>query len=122
MACALVVLLTTCLAATRPVATLTNSSSDATLKTKVTKLTDQLGIVKQLNPVAYNWIDTEILGEQREIGFIAKEVEPLIPEVIGKNHIGKLSVDYPKITAVLIKALQEAILRIEALEQRLTDL
>ena len=103
-------------------ATLTNSSSDATLKTKVTKLTDQLGIVKQLNPVAYNWIDTEILGEQREIGFIAQEVEPLIPEVIGKNHIGKLSVDYPKITAVLIKALQEAILRIEALEQRLTDL
>ena len=102
--------------------TLTNSSSDAILKTKVTKLTDQLGIVKQLNPVAYNWIDTEILGEQREIGFIAQEVEPLIPEVIGKNHNGKLSVDYPKITAVLTKALQEAILRIEALEQRLTDL
>ena len=105
-----------------PSGTLTNSSSDATLKTKVTKLTDQLGIVKQLNPVAYNWIDTEILGEQREIGFIAQEVEPLIPEVIGKNHNGKLSVDYPKITAVLTKALQEAILRIEALEQRLTDL
>ena len=105
-----------------PSGTLTNSSSDATLKTKVTKLTDQLGIVKQLNPVAYNWIDTEILGEQREIGFIAQEVEPLIPEVIGKNHIVKLSVDYPKITAVLTKALQEAILRIEALEQRLTDL
>ena len=105
-----------------PSGTLTNSSSDATLKTKVTKLTDQLEIVKQLNPVAYNWIDTEILGEQREIGFIAQEVEPLIPEVIGKNHNGKLSVDYPKITAVLTKALQEAILRIEALEQRLTDL
>lgn len=103
-----------------PSGTLTNSSSDATLKTDVVTLTEQIEIVKQLNPVAYNWIDTGNRGEQREIGFIAQEVEPLIPEVIGVNSDETLSVDYPKITAVLTKALQEAIAKIETLEQRLT--
>jgi len=104
-----------------PSGTLTNSSSDATLKTNVVTLTEQTEIVKQLNPVAYNWIDTKNLGEQREIGFIAQELEPLIPEVVGVNSDETLSVDYPKITAVLTKALQEAIAKIETLEQRLSD-
>ena len=38
---------------------LTNSSSDASLKTNVTTLGSQSEVVKQLNPVSFNWIDTE---------------------------------------------------------------
>lgn len=101
---------------------LVNLSSDGTLKTNVAPLTTQTEIVKQLNPVAYNWIDTEIFGGHREIGFIAQEVEPLIPEVVGINHDETLTVDYSKITAVLTKALQEAIAKIETLEIKVAAL
>lgn len=95
---------------------LTNSSSDGTLKTNISSLGSQVEIVKQLNPVSYNWIDTKERGAQPEIGFIAQEVETLVPEVVGTNFDGTLSVDYPKLTATLTKALQEALERIEALE------
>tara|TARA_S200002703_G_scaffold102303_1_gene88603 strand:+ start:7920 stop:10238 length:2319 start_codon:yes stop_codon:yes gene_type:complete len=100
---------------------LTNSSSDATLKTNLSTLGNQLEVVKQLNPVTFNWIDTEARGEQQEIGFVAQELQPLVPQVIGTNYDETLSVDYSKLTAVLTKALQEAIERIETLEQRIED-
>ena len=95
---------------------LTNSSSDATLKTNVQTLDSQVNVVKALNPVSYNWIDTNLRGVQPEIGFIAQEVQELVPEVVGTNHDGTLSVDYPKMVATLTSALQEALTRIEALE------
>jgi len=101
--------------------TLTNSSSDGSLKTNVTTLDSQLEVVKQLNPISFNWIDTEERGEQLEIGFIAQEVQPLVPEVVGTNSDGTLTVDYPKMVATLTSALQEALIKIEDLEARLDD-
>ena len=100
---------------------LTNSSSDATLKTNVSSLVSQYDVVRSLNPVYFNWIDTEALGEQQEIGFIAQELQPHVPHVIGAMSDGTLTVDYPKLTSVLTKALQEAMDKIDALEQRLDD-
>ena len=47
------------------------------------------------------------MGSQTEIGLIAQEVQQLVPEVIGTNSNGMLSLDYPKLTATLIKALQK---------------
>ena len=40
----------------------------------------------------------------------------LVPEVVGSNADGTLSVDYSKLTATLTSALQNALTRIEALE------
>jgi len=105
-----------------PAGSFTTSSSDASLKTNVTTLDSQLEVVKQLNPISFNWIDTEERGDQLEIGFIAQEVQPLVPEVIGANSDGTLTVDYPKMTAVLTKGLQEALAKIETLETQNADL
>jgi len=101
---------------------LTNSSSDVTLKTNVQTLDSQVNIVKALNPVSYNWIDTDLRGVQPEIGFIAQEVQELVPEVVGTNHNGTLSVDYPKLVATLTSALQEVLTRIETLEAKILTL
>jgi hypothetical protein len=101
---------------------LTTSSSDASMKTNVTTLGSQLEVVKQLNPVSYNWIDTEERGDQLEIGFIAQELQPLVPEVIGANSDETLTVDYSKLTAVLTKGLQEALTKIETLETKVAAL
>lgn len=97
---------------------LTNSSSDATLKTDVVAIAagEALALVAALQPVRYNWIDGERRGEQREIGLIAQEVAPHVPEVVGVNADGTLSLDYPKLTALLIGAVQELTARVAALE------
>ena len=98
---------------------LTNSSSDASLKTNVVSLSnsmDALAMVSQLRGVYYNWLDTSKLGSQREIGLIAQEVQPYIPEVIGTNSDGTLSLDYPKLTAVLIEATKQLKNQVDALQ------
>jgi hypothetical protein len=86
--------------------TLTNSSSDVTLKTNIQNINYGLDSILSLRPVSYNWIE-EKRGLQKEIGFIAQEVQAHIPEVIGINSDETLSLDYPKLTAVLTKAIKE---------------
>ncbi len=86
---------------------LTNTSSDARLKSNVHDVNYGLATVQNLRPVSYNWSNVQSLGSQLEIGFIAQEVQQLVPEVIGQNSDGMLSLDYPKLTAVLAKAVQE---------------
>ena len=105
-----------------PSGSLTNNSSDRRLKKDIVEIGSQLETVKQLRPVSFNWIDTVERGAQKEIGFVAQDVEPLVPEVIGVNHDETLAIDYPKLTAVLTKALQEALVKIESLEERVTEL
>ena len=95
---------------------LTTATSDARLKTNVSTIVDGLSIVQQLRPVRYTWIDTDRLGTQVEVGLIAQEVQPVLPEVIGTNHDGMFSLDYSKIVAVLIGAIQQLNARIAALE------
>ena len=102
--------------------TIIRTSSDGTLKENVTPIGSQYETVKALNPVTYTWIDTDFMGDQTELGFIAQEVQPHIPEVISTNGDGKLSLDYPKLTATLTKALQEAIAKIETLETKVAAL
>jgi hypothetical protein len=96
---------------------LTNSSSDVTLKKNVENITYGLNSIMSLKPVSYNWIP-ENLGIQKEIGFIAQEVQSIIPEVIGINNDKTLSLDYPKLTAVLVKAIQELTARVQYLENK----
>ena len=98
---------------------LTNSSSDMNLKTNVANLSgsiNALDVVSQLRGVYYNWLDTNKLGSQREIGMIAQEVQPYLPEVIGTNSDGTLSLDYPKLTAVLIEATKQLKTEVELLQ------
>lgn len=47
--------------------TLTNTASDKRLKTNIDGITYGLQDVMVLNPVSFNWIDTEKMGSQKEI-------------------------------------------------------
>lgn len=87
--------------------------SDINLKTNIEDLQYGLETIMQLRPIIHNWkqsIDMEEeksinMGEEKSIGFIAQEVELLVPEIVcGDDY---KSIDYPKLTAVLVKALQE---------------
>ena len=93
---------------------LTNTSSDGTLKENIFTISQGLTEILKLNPVSFNWKDTEKYGDQREIGFIAQEVQSIIPEVIGKNANGTLSLDYSKMISVLTKSIQELNAKVDA--------
>lgn len=98
---------------------LTNSASDQNLKTNIISLASTMSAletISQLRGVYYNWLDTNKMGSQREIGFIAQEVQPYLPELIGTNHDGTLSLDYPKLTAVLTEAVKQLDTEVKALQ------
>ena len=59
--------------------------------------------------------------DEAQIGFIAQEMEEQIPEVVGGKE-GSLGISYGSITAVLTKALQEAVTKIEVLETKVATL
>jgi len=89
------------------------NGSDARLKENIKTIDKGLADVLSLRPVSYNRIG----AEQTEIGFIAQEVQPIIPEVV--HDTGEyLGISYGNITAVLVKAIQELSAKVTALESK----
>ncbi|MFM8593179.1 MAG: tail fiber domain-containing protein [Chloroflexota bacterium] len=84
-----------------------SAPSDATLKTSITPLTGGLDAAMALRPVSFDWKSHVPFGETREIGFLAQEVREVVPEVIIERDGQPLAIDYGKLTAVLVDAVQE---------------
>ncbi|MCB0731345.1 MAG: tail fiber domain-containing protein, partial [Ignavibacteriae bacterium] len=61
-------------------------------------------------------------NNRKQIGVIAQEIEELIPEVVFTDEDGFKSVEYSKITAVLINAIQEQQEMIENLKSEINIL
>jgi len=97
------------------------TTSDIRLKQDIEPLvaTDKL---MQMNPVSYSWkADPD---GPRSMGFIAQEMEEVMPEAvsIGTDDKAMMSMDYGRITPILVSALQDAHRKIEQLEQRLAEM
>jgi hypothetical protein len=86
--------------------TLTETSARR-YKKNIVELESSIGIVEQLNPVRFDWIK----DDEHSIGFIAEEVEEVLPELILRdNETNEVEgVSYTKMVPVLTKALQELI-------------
>jgi hypothetical protein len=106
----------------------TSYSSDQRLKKNIETTRDgYLSDVMQLRVVKYNWKDQED-SAPRELGLIAQEVERVFPGLV-QDDLSPLSDEdltlYKQLKAsvlpvILLKALQEAVEKIEALETRIT--
>ena len=103
-----------------------NTTSDYRLKENLTEITDGIDRIKQLKPKRFNFIgDTEIVD-----GFIAHEAKQVVPEAVTGEKDEVLpngdpvyqGIDQSKIVPLLTAALQEAITKIEILENRLQTL
>jgi len=107
---------------------LTNSSSDIRLKINIGSIADEMDVIgnlSKLRGIYYNW-DTSLdaaknLGAQREIGMIAQEVQAVMPELVGQNASGYLSLDYPKFTAYLLEVAKAQQSRIDNISLQLTE-
>ena len=83
-----------------------NSASDARLKKDVVSLDGALDKIDAIRGVHYHWIDAA-QPQSRQVGVIAQEIQAVYPELVKEGGNGYLSVDYPKLTAVLIQSVKE---------------
>jgi hypothetical protein len=93
-----------------------NSTSDVRLKDRIADLPPARGLtaILKLRPITFRWKDKTTDKGQR-IGFIAQEVEPVYPEIVGTDSGGMKSIGYGDLVVPLIKALQEQHVEIDAL-------
>ncbi len=96
-------------------------ASDVAYKKDITDATYGIDTVKALQPRFYYMKDDAIVDDSRQLGFIAQELEVHVPEVVTGSD-GSKGVEYGHLTAVLAKALQEAVVKIETLETEMTAL
>jgi hypothetical protein len=98
-----------------------NTTSDRRLKQDIEPLeaTDKL---MAMNPVSYSWKANP--DGPRSMGFIAQEMQEVMPEAVstGDDDDAMMSMDYGRITPILVSALQDAHRKIEQLEQRLAEM
>ena len=100
-------------------------SSDERLKTNIVNLSDSidaLSILGKMDAVKFNWKDIENRGKQREVGLIAQQLEPLMPELIREDSDGFKAIDYAKLTVVLIEAVKALQARVEDQQEQICRL
>lgn len=73
-------------------------TSDARFKEGVQTIANSLDVISRLNPVTYTW---NLLGQQRggranhsEYGFLAQEVESILPSAVHTSADGFKSLNY----------------------------
>jgi hypothetical protein len=96
-----------------------NTTSDRRLKDNIETITDGTDKLMAMNPVTHTWIaDPEAPAVH---GFIAQEMQDVIPEAVSGEDGGDemMSMDYGRITPVIVAALQDAHRKIQELESRL---
>tara|TARA_Y100000114_G_scaffold100901_1_gene94030 strand:- start:6765 stop:7796 length:1032 start_codon:yes stop_codon:yes gene_type:complete len=95
--------------------------SDERLKENIQPITGGLEKVMQLQGVTYKRND--VTDAKTQIGVIAQQVEPILPEVVltAEDEMGTKSVDYAKMTAVLIEAVKELKQEITQLKQQINN-
>jgi hypothetical protein len=97
-------------------------SSDIRYKTNIRTVENALDKVKSLRGVYFNWnqkaFPAKEFTDKTEIGFIAQEVEKVLPEVITKDKTPEeyRSVKYDKVVALLVEAIKEQQKQIDSLK------
>jgi hypothetical protein len=96
------------------------SPSDLRYKKNIATITDPIKNLSKINGITYDWRKEEFpdkqFSDKNQIGFIAQEIEKVYPEMVFTDEKGFKSVDYARITPVLVEAIKEQQRKIERLE------
>jgi hypothetical protein len=99
---------------TEAVANAWNTFSDRRWKTNLRKVQDPMDKIAAITAYYYNWINRPDTTTQ--FGVIAQDVEAVLPEIVSTDASGYKSVDYSKLTALLIEGMKAQEARIDDLE------
>lgn len=88
-----------------------NSASDLRFKKNIRPLSGSLGKIEAMEGVAYDW-NTELypdrgFNDKSQMGFIAQDVENIVPEVVATDSSGYKSIDYGRVVPLLVEAVKE---------------
>ena len=105
------------------------NTSDRREKQEIEPLYYGLNKLMNLKPVTFKWIDNKIDNGSKHLGFIAQELQEIIPEVVVDHEwrqenetavwtaAERLGVNYAEVIPVLVKSIQEQQAIIEQLKQ-----
>lgn len=96
--------------------------SDERLKMNIQPIEGSLDIIKALNGVSFKWKNDGLelnLNNLSQIGFIAQEVEKVIPTLVYTTPEGYKGIHYANLVAVLVEAIKEQQNQIEVLKDKL---
>ena len=100
--------------------------SDERFKTDVSQLSGALEAVGQLRGIRFKWRAQEFpshgFSQAEQIGFLAQEVAGVLPEVVSEGSDGTYSLDYGRLTPLLVEAIKEQQAEIQALRSKVSDL
>lgn len=100
-------------------------NSDARLKTDIKTITNATSTVNGLRSVTYHWNENgkKKGGDDRlQYGFIAQEVEKVLPSLVNTDTQGYKSVNYVAVVPVLVKSIQEKDEEIKSLKSELEQM
>ncbi|MES2689330.1 MAG: tail fiber domain-containing protein [Bacteroidota bacterium] len=104
-------------------------TSDRRFKTNVKGITSALDKIRQLKPVSYDLIQDSYIEdaagkkvklnfiEGKQIGFIAQELEQVIPELVSTDSKGYKAVNYAQMVSVLTQGIKEQDAEITTLKE-----
>lgn len=100
--------------------------SDFRFKKNITPIENALSSIFKLNGVRYDWRKDEFperkFSDKNQIGFIAQEIEKIFPEIVHTDEKGFKSVDYGRLTPVLVEAIKELKTMNEVLKNSVSNL
>ena len=100
-----------------------SACSDFRFKKQIMPLENSLEKILKLNGVSYYWKGDEFpernFSDEKQIGLIAQEIEKVYPELVFTDKDGYKSVDYSRLTPILIEAIKELKKENELLADRL---
>jgi hypothetical protein len=100
--------------------------SDPSLKNNIVSFTPSIDLINQLNPVQFNWIDTEKYGAGLKYGFLANEVQAIFPNIVSTwlddKGNEKLGYDSVSLIPVLTSAIKQQVAQIATLESKIATL
>jgi hypothetical protein len=103
-------------------------SSDSTLKENIVPLETVLGKINKLNGYSYNFKESVFISnplnknvknkewEEKHYGFLAQELQQQFPDLVKTTEDGTLGITYSGMIPVLLEAIKEQQIQIEALK------
>ena len=95
------------------------SPSDIKYKENIKTISNGIDKIEKLNPVEFDWndkSDAHKIGKKEDAGFIAQEVQKVLPNLVNENVDGDLVLNYEGIIPYLVQSIQELQERIKQLE------
>jgi len=92
--------------------------SDISLKENIQTISGGLDKIMALRGVTFDWKGQGVASS----GFIAQEVEPIIPDLVSTDINGIKSLDYGRFTPYLVEAIKEQQLQIQTAYNRIEQL